>query len=101
MWKTIIKQTYGLLYWLGKTPPTSAEVAAELQRLEQAHALEANAQAAGDRCDCLVTAGSTQVGCYPNQTVAACNLIGDTKPGLNGTVLPLGSCQNMPKEIFK
>jgi hypothetical protein len=97
MWKTIVKQTYRLLYYLGKTPPSSAEVAAELDRLQQTYASEIHTEAVSDRCDCLVTAGNKQVGCYPNQTVAACNLIGDTKPGLNGTPLPLGSCKNMPR----
>jgi hypothetical protein len=97
MWKTIVKQANRLLYYFGKTPPSSAEVAAELDRLQQTQAGGTDAKAVGDRCDCLVTAGGTQIGCYPNITVAACNLIGDTKPGLNGTPYPLGSCRNMPK----
>lgn len=95
MWKTIVKQAYRLLYYVGKTPPSYAEVAAELDRLQRASTIQAEAQAVGGRCDCLVTAGNQQVGCYPNTTAAACNLIGDTKPGLNGTPLPLGSCNNM------
>ncbi len=92
MWRAIVKQVYRLLYYIGKTPPSSAEVGAELERLQQTRD---GARAAGERCDCLVTAGNQQVGCYPNTLLAACNLIGDTKPGLNGTPLPLGSCRNM------
>ena len=99
MWKAIVKRVYQLLYLLGKTPPSSAEVAAELQRLQQPPAGQLAPETAGGRCDCLVTAGNQQVGCYPNTTVAACNLIGDTRPGLNGTPLPLGSCKNMSEQL--
>jgi|SRR6516162_6420115 hypothetical protein len=95
MWKTFLKQIYRLLYYLGKRPPSSAEVEAELDRLGGTPPHEAVPEAIAQRCDCLVTAGSRQVGCYPNKSVAACNLIGDSQPGLNGTPLPLGSCKNM------
>jgi hypothetical protein len=94
MWKGIVKQFYRMLYYMGKTPPSSAEVAAELQRLQQPQAGQLAPKAVGARCDCLVTAGNQQVGCYPNISVAACNLIGDSQPGLNGTPLPLGGCKN-------
>jgi len=97
MWQTIVKNTYRLLYYLGKTPPSSAEVGAELNRLQQTQSGGAEAEPGGGRCDCLVTAGNRQVDCYPNIAVFACNLIGDSKPGLNGTPLPLGSCRNVPK----
>jgi len=93
MWQTIVKNTHRLLYYLGKKPPSSAEIAAELDRLEQTGQ---EAGGGGDRCDCLVTAGGRQLHCKPNIATFACNLIGDTQPGLNGTPLPLGSCKNMP-----
>lgn len=98
MWQTILKSAYRLLYYLGKTPPSSGEIEAELNRLQQAQSgIPPGAEAAGGRCDCLVTAGNQQIGCYPNIASYACNLIGDSKPGLNGTPLPLGSCANMRK----
>jgi hypothetical protein len=77
MWKTICKQTYRLLYYLGKTPPASAEIEVELDRLGQTPEKGGTPAPAapGERCDCLVTAGNRKVGCYPNKLVAACNLI--------------------------
>lgn len=101
MWKAVRHHTYRLLYWMGKTPPAKAEVEAALDRAveppaQQAAAMQAVGPAGkGDLCDCLVTAGNKQVGCFPNKSRAACHLIGDTQPGLNGTPLPLGSCKNM------
>lgn len=82
MWKAVRHQAYRALYLMGKTPPPSADVKTALT-------------AGDDQCDCLVTAGNQKVDCYPNCSVAACNLISDTKPGLIGTPLPLGSCKNI------
>jgi hypothetical protein len=95
MWQALRKQTYRLLYRLGKQPPSSGEIGAELARLQSAPT--AMARGKSERCDCLVTAGNTTVGCYPNIFTYACDLIGDSKPGLTGTQLPLGSCRNIPK----
>ena len=95
MWKTIRNATYGLLYRLGKTPPSYAEIEAELDRLASAPSHETSRARLSKRCDCLVTAGGRQVACYRNQPEYACHLIGDSQPGLNGTPLPLGSCNNM------
>jgi hypothetical protein len=95
MWQTIRKQTYRLLYFMGKEPPSSDEVGAELERLQQEPRIDNTENAA--RCDCQVLAGNKTVGCYPNIFVYACDFIGDSKPGLTGVPLPVGSCKNLPK----
>ena len=59
MWQTIVKNTYRLFYYLGKSPPSSAEIAAELERLEQTRGGEE--AGGGGRCDCLVTSGGRQL----------------------------------------
>jgi hypothetical protein len=99
MWQALRKQTFRLLYFLGKEPPSSAEIGAELERLRQEPKTTFDKKKeTGERCDCLVTAANRTVDCYPGTFVYACDLIGDTKPGLVGTPLPLGSCKNIPKE---
>ncbi len=97
MWQTIRKQTYRMLYLLGKEPPSSDEVEAELQRLQQESKATAE-NTDGARRGCQVMAGNNTVGCYPNILVHACDFIGDAKPGLTGVQLPLRSCENMPTE---
>jgi hypothetical protein len=98
MWQALRKQTCRLLYLLGKEPPSAAEIGAELQRLQQEPKITFNKSENGARCDCQVMAGNKTVGCYPNILVYACDFIGDSKPGLTGIPLPLGSCKNIPKE---
>jgi hypothetical protein len=96
MWQTLRKQTYRLLYFLGKQPPSSAEIALELDRLERSTP-QPESTAGGERCDCFVSAGNTTIDCFPNILKHACELIGDTQPGVTSTPLPLGSCKNIPK----
>jgi hypothetical protein len=100
MWKALRKQAYRLLYFFGKTSPSSAEIALELDRLERAPQTKSTTTeraAVDERCDCLITAGNTTVGCFPGIRKTACELIGDTRPDVTSTPLPLGSCKNIPK----
>lgn len=99
MWQSLNKFIYGMLYRLGKSTPSSAEIAAELKRLEAREPpspLDAHPRPTG-RCDCHVLAGGRTVDCQPDIATFACELIGESMPGLNGVPLPLGSCGNLPR----
>jgi hypothetical protein len=99
MWLSLKKFAYRKLYDWGKTPPSSAEIAATLERLEANPPPGPREIAPGPaaRCDCQVLAGSTMVDCRANIATFACELIGDSMPGMRGVPLPLGSCGNLPR----
>ena len=87
MWQYLRNRFYSAMYHLGKSPPTPTQLKATFDELQQP---------AAALCDCQVLAGGNTIHCEPGITKSACELIGDTYPGVTGVPLPLGSCKGLP-----
>lgn len=93
MLQSLRNQTFRLLYFLGRTPPNSADVRAEVNRLDREFSRTIN----GERCDCLVFVGRTAPTCCPSVLEATCDNLGltDGTSGWTGQRRELGHCRNM------
>jgi hypothetical protein len=94
MWQYLRHRFFSALYYLGKAPPTAAEIAATLHELEQQPSISGN----DALCDCQVMAGGKTIDCQPGIKTYACELIGEKRPGTHSIPLPLGGCKNLPRE---
>jgi hypothetical protein len=79
-----------MMYYLGKTPPTSAEISAEFERLEQ----EISVSADDPLCDCQVLAGSTTIECKTRKT-SVCEAMGERRPDVNTVTHKVGFCSSL------
>lgn len=92
MWKGIQRRFYSMMYYFGKTPPTSAEIDAAFEKLEQEATIAAN----DPLCDCQVLANSTTIQCKTRRT-SVCEALGERRPDVNTVPHEVGFCRSLPE----
>ncbi|WP_368508721.1 hypothetical protein [Bradyrhizobium lupini] len=80
MWQGIQRRFYFMMYYFGRTPPTSAEIDAAFEKIET----EATIAADDPWCDCLVKAGPTVIECKTRRT-STCEAMGQLRPDVNAS----------------
>ncbi|WGR72688.1 MULTISPECIES: hypothetical protein [unclassified Bradyrhizobium] len=91
MWQGIQRRFYSMMYYFGRTPPTSAEIDAAFEKIEA----EATVSADDDPwCDCQVKAGSTTIQCKTRRT-SACEAMGEVRRDVNAIPHKVGFCRSV------
>jgi hypothetical protein len=92
MWKGLQRRFYSMMYYFGRTPPTSAEIDEAFEKLERETTISAN----DPPCDCQVKAGSTTIQCKTRRT-SACEAMGELRPDVNTIPHKVGFCKSLPE----
>lgn len=89
MWQGLRNRFYSAMYYLGKAPPTSAEITAEFDKFEQ-RILPSDDD---PLCDCQVIVGGVTIECQTRRT-SVCEALGEAKPGVNTVPHKVGYCRS-------
>jgi hypothetical protein len=90
MWQSLQRRFYSMMYYFGKTPPTSAEISAAFDNLERGMTVSAD----DPLCDCQVLAGPTTIECKTRRT-SVCEAMGELRPDVNTVPHKVGFCRSL------
>lgn len=90
MWQGIQRRFYSMMYYFGRTPPTSAEIDAAFEKIESEATIATN----DPLCDCLVKAGPTIIQCKTRKT-STCAAMGQLRPDVNTSPHDVGFCKSV------